>query len=80
MERTLDKLHVKLKNSITKHGVWNTYSQIDMKKAITDELVEVIEAIENDDYTGDHGVSSELLDVAVTCVKAAYQIELRYRK
>jgi len=77
MERTMNNLVIKLKNSCTKHGEWPHYSIEDMESKIEDEFTEYCEALEKGDLYGPHGVASELLDVAVTCVKMAHQITLR---
>ena len=77
MQRTINRLGVKLKNSITKHGMWEGYTFDQMHDKVNDESEEFIQAIEKNDLHGPHGVASELLDLAVTCIKMSHQITKR---
>ena len=77
MERTLNRLHVKLKESLDKHGHWNTYTEEEMLSKIEDEWLEYVEADLLGVVDGKHGTISELLDVAVTCIKMSHQLYLR---
>jgi hypothetical protein len=77
VERTLNKLGVKLKNSLDKHGDWSGYTIEQMDEKISGEMEEYVDAMVVNDMLGPHGAASELLDVAVTCIKMSYQITRR---
>jgi len=78
MKPTLIKLHAKIKNSISKHGEWDDYDLRKMWVKVQDEIKEVLIAEEAGDLHSEHGVASELLDVAVCCVKMSMQITRRH--
>ena len=77
MDVTLSLLQNELNYSIEKHGSWDGYTLRDMWQKVEDERLEVIEAELVQDYTGEHGVARELLQMAVTCIKMSDQVRRR---
>ena len=80
MKDTVAKFYSELKRSIEKHGNWDDYTLKQMWEKINDERQEVLDAEELEDYYGDHGVTIELLQMAVTCVKMSHQLIKRELK
>lgn len=68
-EEIFELVKAELKHAQEKHG--DTFSDLnEMGVALADEVLEVAQAIENNDINGEHGVKQELLDVITVCWKA----------
>lgn len=77
MEEIMRLFQNTLNASIEKHGFWDDYTLKQMWDVIEDERQEVLDAELLEDYYGEHGVMTELLQLAVTCVKMANQLNKR---
>lgn len=71
-DRAFSLVSDELQRSIVRHGDWSNYSVDQMLSVIAAEWIEVGEAEARDDLLGEHGMLSELAQVAACCVKALW--------
>ena len=73
------RLVQEIEASIKKHGDWSDYAFHQMDNATFCEWLEMGEAIDRSDITGEHGVIREALQTAACLVKWVIQMEARMK-
>ncbi len=73
-------IHTELHRSFNQHGGWSDLNYAGMFAVVLDELTEVLKALNNGDYYGQHGAYNELAQVAACCQKMILNIMLREKQ
>lgn len=73
----LERVGLGVNRSLALHGDWRDYGLSRIGWVVAGELWEVIWAMLRGDIHGEHGVISELRDLAIVCVKAIERMEKR---
>ena len=58
---------------------WTAKTPDEMLEALADEYLELYQAIENSDITGEHGAIQEVLQVSVTALRAYTELKRRVK-
>ena len=69
IDATIQSVITELERSIVIHGDWHNYNRSEMVNAITDEMMEFLDAVIVNDEAGVHGMLAEARQLAVVCIK-----------
>ena len=75
LDGAIRQLHEEFARSVACHGMWDGYTIQDIKDAVGGEWAEVVQAIRRNDLFGEHGLSTELLQLACVSLKGMILLE-----